>query len=62
MPDCRLHPSATAAGTCRTCRDEYCADCLVYSFGPAKPPFCVHCALVAAGAPEAPRGLHASAS
>lgn len=58
MSSCHLHPGADAAGTCRGCRHEYCSDCLVYSFGPSKPPHCVHCALVAAGAdPTGPISL-----
>lgn len=28
---------------------EFCATCLVYSFGPKKPPFCLPCAVEAAG-------------
>lgn len=34
---------------CRHCGDWFCSECLVYSFGPKKPPFCVGCALAAAG-------------
>ena len=34
---------------CRHCGDWFCSECLVYSFGPKKPPFCVACALAAAG-------------
>ena len=28
---------------------EFCGECLVYSFGPKKPPFCIPCAVAAAG-------------
>lgn len=38
-----------ATGECRNCHGTFCARCLVYSFGPKKPPFCVGCALVASG-------------
>jgi hypothetical protein len=34
---------------CRSCLDEFCDDCLVYSFGRSKAPYCIRCALVAAG-------------
>jgi len=46
---CEKHPFDGAAGTCRRCKRSWCPDCLVYSFGPRKAPFCVDCALVAAG-------------
>jgi len=46
---CEKHPFDEAAGTCRTCKRHWCRDCLVYSFGPRKAPFCVNCALVVAG-------------
>jgi hypothetical protein len=49
MTSCNLHPFDEAEGTCRACRRDYCATCLVYSFGPRKPPYCVPCALEAAG-------------
>ncbi|GAC1321917.1 MAG: hypothetical protein NVSMB12_22290 [Acidimicrobiales bacterium] len=54
---CRTHPFEHAASTCRTCASPYCKDCLVYSFGAGKPPFCVSCALVAAGIRRTPRVL-----
>ena len=46
---CIEHPHEPAEGLCRTCGAEYCADCLVYPFGPTKPPFCVPCAVAAGG-------------
>lgn len=49
MAACEAHPFDPAAGTCRMCKREYCESCLVYSFGTTKPPFCVPCALEAAG-------------
>jgi hypothetical protein len=50
MPSCHTHDEHTSAGTCRSCLREFCSDCLVYSYGRGKAPYCVHCALVAAGA------------
>lgn len=34
---------------CRHCSAWYCNECLVFSFGPNKPPFCIACALAASG-------------
>jgi hypothetical protein len=49
MASCEKHPFDVAVDRCRSCKFEYCSSCLVYSFGPKKPPFCVSCALDAAG-------------
>lgn len=46
---CAKHSFEVAKDVCRQCRNSYCEECLVYSFGPKKPPFCVTCALNAAG-------------
>lgn len=46
---CSKHSFETAAGVCRQCHNPYCADCLVFAFGPDKPPYCVACALKAGG-------------
>ena len=46
---CQVHPYEAAEGLCRSCGGPFCADCLVYPFGPAKPPYCVPCAVAAAG-------------
>lgn len=46
---CEKHPFERMERHCRTCGGEFCADCLVYSYGPKKPPYCVNCALSAAG-------------
>src|SRR4051794_18716505 len=46
---CVKHNFEAASGACRQCGDLFCADCLVYTNGPSKPPHCVPCALVAAG-------------
>lgn len=49
MTSCVRHYEEPAADTCRTCRNDFCSRCLVYAFGPKKPPFCVGCALTASG-------------
>jgi hypothetical protein len=46
---CDKHQFEVKEGTCRQCGGEFCGDCLVYSYGPKKPPYCVNCALSAAG-------------
>lgn len=46
---CVKHSFETAAGFCRRCENAYCTECLIYAFGPEKPPYCVTCALNAAG-------------
>ena len=49
MNYCLRHTEEPTTGECRSCHGSYCARCLVYSFGPKKPPFCVGCALRASG-------------
>jgi hypothetical protein len=49
MNYCLRHTEELSTGECRSCHGSYCARCLVYSFGPKKPPFCVGCALRASG-------------
>jgi hypothetical protein len=46
---CEKHPFERMERNCRTCGGEFCADCLVYAYGAKKPPYCVSCALAAAG-------------
>lgn len=46
---CFRHGFEVAESRCRQCGLEFCSECLVYSFGPGKPPFCVPCALAASG-------------
>jgi hypothetical protein len=46
---CLRHYEEPVTAHCRTCQHPFCARCLVYSFGPKKPPYCVGCALHAAG-------------
>jgi hypothetical protein len=49
MASCDNHPFDPALAACRRCKRDYCATCLVFSFGPRKPPFCIPCALDAGG-------------
>lgn len=46
---CERHLFDQAVDLCGRCGFEFCADCLVYSFGTKKPPFCLPCAVEAAG-------------
>ncbi|GIU84699.1 MAG: hypothetical protein KatS3mg008_1474 [Acidimicrobiales bacterium] len=46
---CEIHPFEPAENACSECLREYCHECLVYPFGPKKPPLCVACALSRAG-------------
>ncbi len=49
MTHCMRHYEEPVVAHCRTCTKPYCSRCLVYSFGPDKPPFCIGCALNASG-------------
>lgn len=46
---CERHSFEPAEDLCRACGYEFCHDCLVYTYGPKKPPYCLKCALTAAG-------------
>jgi hypothetical protein len=46
---CCKHPFIESENLCRSCGQEFCRDCLVYAFGPDQLPFCVTCAIAAAG-------------
>ena len=46
---CERHQFDTSDGLCRHCGYEFCSECLVYSFGPSSPPYCISCVLAAAG-------------
>ena len=46
---CDKHLFEEATGVCRECRRPFCTDCLVYAHGPERAPFCIPCALSAAG-------------
>lgn len=49
MESCAKHPHEMGSAICRRCGGAWCRDCLVYSFGPKKPPYCMSCAMVAGG-------------
>ncbi len=46
---CLKHSFEVAESCCRNCGNDFCNECLVYAFGPNKHPYCVSCALAAAG-------------
>jgi hypothetical protein len=46
---CYVHNFELAETRCRNCGNEFCNECLVFAFGAGKPPYCVACALAAAG-------------
>jgi hypothetical protein len=46
---CASHQFELVTDLCRNCGEGFCTECLVYSFGRNKPPYCVSCALAAAG-------------
>lgn len=46
---CDRHQFDRAVDRCGRCGGEFCSTCVVYSFGPKKPPFCLPCAVTAAG-------------
>jgi hypothetical protein len=46
---CDKHLFEAAEDVCGKCGYEFCGECLVYSFGAKKPPFCIPCAVAAAG-------------
>ena len=49
MESCEKHPHERGVALCRRCGHSWCGTCLVYSFGPKKPPYCMTCAMVAGG-------------
>jgi hypothetical protein len=46
---CARHQFEAAVDQCRQCGFAFCPECLVYAFGERQPPFCIPCALAAAG-------------
>ena len=46
---CVRHQFEEAVDRCRVCDEPFCTECLVYAFGAEHPPYCVNCALSAAG-------------
>ncbi len=57
MNHCMRHYEETIAGVCRSCGQPFCSRCLVYAFGPKKPPYCVGCALYASGVRSGTRNV-----
>jgi len=49
LESCSKHPHEKGAALCRRCGHGWCTTCLVYAFGPKKPPYCLGCAMVAGG-------------
>jgi hypothetical protein len=49
MSSCTKHPHEPMMATCRRCAQPWCATCLVHTYGPTKPPYCIACAMVASG-------------
>jgi hypothetical protein len=49
------HFEEPEAARCRTCDRPFCNRCLVWSFGPNKPPYCIGCALTASGVRTPPK-------
>ena len=49
MTHCMRHYEEPEVARCRTCERPFCNSCLVFAFGPKKPPYCVGCALTASG-------------
>jgi hypothetical protein len=49
LDSCRKHPHEMGVALCGRCGGAWCGSCLVYAFGPKKPPYCMSCAMVAGG-------------
>jgi hypothetical protein len=49
LDSCMKHPHEMGVALCRRCGGSWCGSCLVYAFGPKKPPYCMGCAMVAGG-------------
>ncbi|HLT16849.1 MAG TPA: hypothetical protein VK007_09115 [Acidimicrobiales bacterium] len=49
MDSCIKHPHEVGVSHCGRCGGSWCGDCLVHPFGPKKPPYCMSCAMFAAG-------------
>ena len=49
LESCGKHPHEMGVALCRRCGGSWCSNCIVYAFGPKKPPFCMSCAMVAGG-------------
>ena len=49
MASCTKHGMLPADARCGQCDHEYCTECLVFPFGPRRPPLCIRCALAVSG-------------
>lgn len=49
MESCLKHPHERGVALCQRCGMAWCGECLVYAFGPKKPPYCMECAMFAGG-------------
>jgi hypothetical protein len=49
LDTCCKHLFERAEDSCRACGHGFCGDCLVYAMGPKRPPYCIGCAIAAAG-------------
>jgi len=49
MSSCEKHQHEHGVALCRRCGGVWCKNCLVYTYGPKKPPYCVSCAMYAGG-------------
>ncbi len=57
---CERHFPVPAVDLCGWCGEEFCHDCVVYPFGEKRLPYCLSCAVTAAGVrsgPAAPRAV-----
>jgi hypothetical protein len=46
---CENHNFELAEDLCGTCGRAYCPECILYAYGPKKPPICKACAIAKAG-------------
>lgn len=46
---CVRHPMTMGEHICGECGHQFCAECVVFPFGAAKPPMCIACALERGG-------------
>jgi hypothetical protein len=46
---CGKHSHERGVAICGRCGGAWCSSCIVYAFGPKKPPYCMSCAMVAGG-------------
>jgi hypothetical protein len=46
---CDNHSFEVSEDDCRTCGRSFCTECLLYAWGPKRPPLCKSCAIAVAG-------------